>query len=220
MTISTLTVVPEVHPSGTAPCAEPLLSTVRSVRRILSTLDDSPRLGEYVSVDLLHGLVPVVDAAVDVIEINQSLGQRELVMTDPSVCPGGQLSWRDAPGKRPSAHRYYRCGESTRTTPGVESKAQLVQSRFQERGHLIVGACVRSGRQHPEGSAIQSCDECITGGTDNPGGAQVADAPQGSRVAQLHRGFSLAHEAIMADQSSGASSFLPWSPSRRRGWGV
>lgn len=137
--------------------------------------------GRDLGVDLCRCSVAVFEDVVVVVQVGESLGQRQLV-PEALVDPEGQLAWCQFAGQHPRG----KCSRggflSGNAARWVEGEAQFVECRWQEVGDLVIRlrACARG--QDPQGRTVEARNECITGSSDDVGCADLAHAPEDGMV--------------------------------------
>ncbi len=137
--------------------------------------------GRDLGVDLCRCSVAVFEDVVVVVQVGESLGQRQLV-PEALVDPEGQLAWCQLAGQHPGG----KCSRggflSGNTARWVEGEAQFVERRWKEVGDVVIRlrACARG--QDPQGRTVEAGNECITGSSDDVGCADLAHAPEDGMV--------------------------------------
>lgn len=137
--------------------------------------------GRDLGVDLCLCSVAVFEDVVVVVQVGESFGQRQLV-SEALVDPEGQLAWCQFAGQHPGG-KCSRGGFLSGNAAGwVEGEAQFVECRWKEIGDVVIRlrACARG--QDPQGRTVEAGNECITGGSDDVGCADLAHAPEDGMV--------------------------------------
>lgn len=78
-----------------------MLKTISLAWSCFPGSNDSPGFGENLAVDLLFCHVGVLDGVVHVIKLDETLGERQPVVANRGVGPGGQIHGRQRPGNHP-----------------------------------------------------------------------------------------------------------------------